>query len=90
MPPDAQGCLTLAEEVMRAAIESAGIQGFSTDVRLRRHLAHLPARQIWQLTREAMGRAVSSGRKQLQAQDLPPWLVDPGNSRDSTPTSRMH
>lgn len=90
MPPDAHGCLVLAEEVMRAAIDSAGIQGFSTDVGLRRHLAHLPARQIWQLTREAMGRAVSSGRKQLQAQDLPPWLLDPGNSHDSNPTSRMH
>lgn len=90
MPPDAQGCLILAEEVMRAAIDSAGIRGFSTDVGLRRHLAHLPARQIWQLTREAMGRAVSSGRKQLRAQDLPQWLVDPGNSHDSNPISRMH
>jgi len=46
MPPSASECLMLAGEGMRAAIEPVGIKGFKLDVSLRRHLAHLPARQI--------------------------------------------
>ena len=90
MPPDAQECLVLAQEVMRAAIESVAITDFSTDVSLRRHMAHLPARQIWQLTREAMGRAVTQGRKHLVSDDLPKWLFEEASVDSQTPAHRLH
>ena len=36
----------------------------------------LSARQIWQLTTQALARAVSSGRHSLSQQDFPRWLFD--------------
>lgn len=76
MPPTAAECLVLAEEVMRASIESVGIKGFKPDVSLRRHLAHLPARQIYQLTLEAVANAVAADRKELRQVDFPGWLFE--------------
>ncbi|MDD3937579.1 AAA family ATPase [Rhodoferax sp.] len=76
MPPTAAECLVLAEEVMRASIESLGIKGFKPDVSLRRHLAHLPARQISQLTLEAVANAVAADRKELRQVDFPRWLFE--------------
>ena len=91
MPPSAAECLVLAGEVMRAAIESVGIRGFKPDVSLRRHLAHLPARQISQLTLEAVANAVAAERKELQKGDLPRWLFDPeATGESSTPPQYMH
>jgi ATP-dependent Lon protease len=90
MPPDAGECLVLAQEVMRAAIDSIAIKGFSTDVSLRRHMAHLPARQIWQLTREAMGKAVARGRKHLVSEDLPEWLFETADTIGQDQHHRMH
>jgi ATP-dependent Lon protease len=80
MPPTAAECLVLAEEVMRASIESVGIKGFKPDVSLRRHLAHLPARQIFQLTLEAVANAVAADRKELRQVDFPGWLFEDGAS----------
>ena len=76
MPPNAEECLVLAAEVMKAAIQSVAVKGFKPDVSLRRHLAHLPARQISQLTLEAVANAVTANRKQLRQQDFPRWLLD--------------
>ena len=76
MPPAAAECLVLAEEVMRASIRSVGIRGFNADVSLRRHLAHLPARQIHQLTLEAVANAVAADRKELRQVGFPGWLVE--------------
>lgn len=76
MPPSASECLVLAEEVMRAAIQSVAVKGFKTNVSLRRHLAHLPARQISQLTLEAVANAVAANRNELYQEDFPPWLFD--------------
>lgn len=76
MPPTASECLVLAEEVMRAAIESVAVKGFKADVSLRRHLAHLPARQISQLTLEAVAHAVAANRFVLRPEDFPRWLFD--------------
>jgi ATP-dependent Lon protease len=76
MPPTAAECLVLAEEVMRASIESVGIKGFKPDVSLRRHLAHLPARQIYQLTLDAIANAVAADRKELRRVDFPGWLFE--------------
>jgi len=91
MPPSAAECLVLAGEVMLAAIESVGIRGFKPDVSLRRHLAHLPARQISQLTLEAVAHAVAAERKELQKGDLPRWLFDPeATGESSTPPQYMH
>jgi ATP-dependent Lon protease len=85
MPPTAEECLVLAEEVMRAAIESVGVKGFQTDVSMRRHLAHLPARQIWQLTLEALAKAVSASRNVLRKEDFPLWLFDESGDSDTAP-----
>jgi ATP-dependent Lon protease len=76
MPPTAAECLVLAEEVMRASIQSVGIKGFKPDVSLRRHLAHLPARQIFQLTLDAIANAVAADRKELRKVDFPGWLFE--------------
>ena len=76
MPPTAAECLVLAEEVMRASIQSVGIKGFKPDVSLRRHLAHLPARQIFQLTLDAIANAVAADRKELCQVDFPGWLFE--------------
>jgi ATP-dependent Lon protease len=76
LPPNAEECLALAGEVMRAAIKAVGVRGFDLDVSLRRHLAHLPARQISQLTTQALARAVASGRRSLSREDFPRWLFD--------------
>lgn len=90
MPPTAAECLVLAEEVMRAIIMSLGVKGFKADVSLRRHLAHLPARQISQLTLEAVARAVAAHRRELRPEDFPPWLFDDDASDSSTPLNYLH
>jgi ATP-dependent Lon protease len=91
MPPTAEECLVLAEEVMKAAIQSVAVKGFKPDVSLRRHLAHLPARQIWQFTLEAIANAVAANRKQLQQQDFPRWLFDDtATDQTSTPPKYLH
>ena len=70
--PTAEQCLVLAREVVSATIAEVGVRGFSQLTnRLECDLAHLPARQIQQITRQAMARAVSAGRMSLQRQDLP-------------------
>jgi len=75
--PNAEQCLVLAREVITATIRDIGA-GFGVETaRLERYVAHLPARQIQQLTREAMARALKAGRTSLQRQDLPPALLDP-------------
>ena len=91
MPPTASECLVLAEEVMRACIHSVGIKGFKPDVSLRRSLAHLPARQIWQLTLEAVANAVAADRKELRQVDFPRWLFDDDASgQGSAVTQYLH
>jgi ATP-dependent Lon protease len=88
--PDAQECLVLAEEVMRAAIASVNITGFSTNVSIKRHLAHLPARQIWQLTLDAMAKAVTQERRHLLVEDLPAWLLEPQEGEPDARQTWMH
>ena len=86
MPPTASECMVLSAEVMRAAIESVGVKGFKTDVSMRRHLAHLPARQIQQLTLDAMAHAVADGRNTLRPDDFQPWLFDDVEDTGKTAT----
>ena len=89
--PSTAECLVLAGEVMRTAIDSVGITGFKPDVSLRRHLAHLSARQISQLTLEAVAHAVAAQRKELQKGNFPRWLFDPeATGESSTPPHYMH
>lgn len=75
--PTADQCLVLAREVIHATIRNAGVRGFSVQTnRLECDLAHLPARQIQQITREAMARALKAGRMGLHRRDLPPGVLD--------------
>lgn len=82
--PTAAQCLVLAEGVMRAAVRALDIRGFCLDASLRRHVAHLPARQIYQLTQEAVALATAAGRKSLQANDFPRWVMDDATPRKNT------
>jgi len=67
------------------------VKGFKPDVSLRRHLAHLPARQIWQFTLEAIANAVAANRKVLQQQDFPRWLFDDAAANEaSAATKYLH
>ena len=52
------------------------VRGFKTEVCLRRHLAHLPARKISQLTLKAVANAVAANRRDLRQADFPRWLFD--------------
>lgn len=52
------------------------IKGFKYDLSLRRHLAHLPARQISQLTLDAVANSVADGRNILRKEDFQKWLFD--------------
>jgi hypothetical protein len=52
---------------------------------MRRHLAHLPARQIWQLTLEALAKAVSAKRNVLNKEDFPVWLFDESDESNQAP-----
>jgi ATP-dependent Lon protease len=78
--PSAEQSLILAAEVIRATVREMGVRGFRAEPqRLERHLAHLTARQIQQITQEAMARALKAGRRHLQREDLPPELLgEPG------------
>jgi hypothetical protein len=67
------------------------VKGFKPDVSLRRHLAHLPARQIWQFTLEGIANALAANRKQLQQQDFPRWLFDDtATNETSAPPKYFH
>ena len=115
MPPTAAECLVLAEEVMRASIQSVGIKGAADKLRgevpkaflvvkegkniseedlryfLRRHLAHLPARQIFQLTLDAIANAVAADRKELRREDFPGWLFeDEASGQGGKVTQYLH
>lgn len=79
--PNAEQSLVLAAEVMRAAISDMQVGGFSTELfRLHRHLAHLPARAIRQITQEAVAKAVAASRLVLSERDLPSSLLPSGHA----------
>ena len=85
--PDAEQSLVLAAEVMRAAISDMQVGGFSPELfRLHRHLAHLPARAIRQITQDAVAKAVAASRFALSERDLPSFLVPSGH----TPQCHLH
>lgn len=88
--PNAEQCLVLAREVIRATIERAGVRGFEANhPRLARHVAHLTARQISQVVQEAMARALKAGRRTLQLGDLPAW-ISTDTDGDHAPTLRSY
>jgi ATP-dependent Lon protease len=89
--PDAAQCLVLAAEVMRATIRAAGLRRFEQHTgRLERHLAHLPAREIQQATREALARALKAGRKHLERRDLPEHVLDGEAPADGQRQNYLH
>lgn len=74
--PSAEQSLVLAAEVIRATVRDMGVPGFRADPQgLERHVAHLTARQIQQITQQAMARALKAGRRHLKREDLPPELL---------------
>lgn len=88
--PNAEQCLVLAREVMTATIRDLDMRGFVVETnRMERHLAHLPARQIQQLTREAVAQAVLAGRTSLQRGDLPRSVLE-ADGADVSPDPYLH
>jgi hypothetical protein len=57
---------------------------------LERHLAHLPAREIQQATREALARALKAGRKHLERRDLPEHVLDGEAPADGQRQNYLH
>lgn len=88
--PTAENCLLIAEQVMRSAISSSGIENFSDDVSMRRHIAHLSAREVWHATDAAIARAVFNNRKHLILEDFPEELTHGEDKSDVIVKKLLH
>jgi hypothetical protein len=71
MPPDAEQAIQLARSVVKNALKVAGFGTEELDRRIVVALAHLSAREIYQATMAAAGRAASLGNHVLRLEHLP-------------------
>ena len=53
-------------------------------------VAHLSAREIFQVIVPAVGRALANQRRQLRVSDLPPELQDRWNDENPAAPSQLH
>ncbi|MGJ7511308.1 AAA family ATPase [Variovorax sp. GT1P44] len=81
LPPRGEDALRIAHAVARRAVQKLGVVEFATPERALSHkLAHLSAREIYQVVQDSASRAVQSGRLQLRMSDLPADVIcdEPG------------
>jgi hypothetical protein len=71
MPPDAEQAIQLARSVVKNALKAAGFGTGEPDRRLVVALAHLSAREIFQITVMAAGSAAAQGTSVLRLEHLP-------------------
>ncbi len=71
MPPDAEQAIQLARSVVKNALKVAGFGAGEPDRRIVVALAHLSAREIYQATMAAAGRAASLRNHVLSLEHLP-------------------
>jgi DNA polymerase III delta prime subunit len=75
MPPDAEQAIQLARSVVKHALKAAGFGTGELDRRVVVALAHLSAREIFQATVMAAGRAAAQGNTVLRLEHLPAALL---------------
>ncbi|RFP76173.1 AAA family ATPase [Hydrogenophaga borbori] len=71
MPPDAEQAIQLARSVVKNALTAAGFGIGEPDRRIVVALAHLSAREIFQVTVMAAGRAAAKGYTAVRLEHLP-------------------
>lgn len=87
--PDAEQAIRVAHAVVAAATEDAGVRmGRAPDKAFVLALAHLSAREIYQLTGSAIAQAVRRGRAVVSTKDLPAEVLGDDSGRE--PTKHVH
>lgn len=87
--PDAEQAILVAHAVVAAAIRSAGVRlKQEPDKAFVLALAHLSAREIYQLTGSAIAQAVRQGKGFISIMDLPAEVLDDDKRID--PTKHWH
>lgn len=82
--PNAEQAITLAFSVARSVIEKTAPSGFSPPKRaVMLKLAHLTAREIYQVVEQAIGKAVLNQRTTIELRDLPAELIQLDADGDS-------
>ncbi len=71
MPPDAEQAIQLARSVVKHALKAAGFGAGEPDRDIVVALAHLSAREIYQVTLTAAAAAARRGLRQIEMRDLP-------------------
>ncbi len=71
MPPDAEQAIQLARSVVKSALKAVGFGAGEPDRRIVVALAHLSAREIFQVTVMAAATAARRGSRQVEMLDLP-------------------
>ncbi|MDM0075747.1 AAA family ATPase [Variovorax sp. J2P1-59] len=81
LAPTGAQALQAAHVVTLAAVRQLNVRGFAMpEPALCHHVAHLTAREIFQVVQDAVARAVAAGRRHLTLADLPEDS-DPSDSR---------
>lgn len=70
-PPDAEQAIQLARSVVKHALKAAGFGAGEPDRDIVVALAHLSAREIYQVTLTAAAAAARRGLRQIEMRDLP-------------------
>jgi hypothetical protein len=76
MPPDAEQAIQLSRSVVRNALKAAGFGEGEPDRRIVVALAHLSAREIFQMTLAAAATAARRVAREVQFEDLPAEVVE--------------
>lgn len=88
--PTAEQAITLAFSVTSSVIEKTAPPGFSPPKRtVILKLAHLTAREIYQVVEQAIGKAVLNHRTTIELRDLPEELIQLDADSDSKYPGRM-
>lgn len=75
MPPDAEQAIQLSRSVVKNALKVAGFGAGEPDRRIVVALAHLSAREIYQVTLAVAATAVRRASKVIEMRDLPSEIV---------------
>lgn len=88
LQPRGEDALGVAHAVACSAIQKLGIVDFAAPDRALSHkLAHLSAREIYQVVQDGASRAVQGGRLQLRMSDLPADVIGDENG---APGPKLH
>jgi len=93
MPPDAEQAIQLSRSVVKHALKAAGFGTGEPDRRIVVALAHLSAREIYQASIVAAGRAAAQRDDALSLQHLPAAVlaeIGEPNTEDSARKAQLH